>query len=168
MNEETLRSQLDTIRGEEPAPEVVERMRRQVHDAAKPRTGPSPAGDPVTLVDVERRSDGERRRPPTWPLVAAAVVLVGALLAVQAVTGDRSQTNVASTTEIQQVGDAWLRSIIDGDRAAFEALHAADVEVDDTLMGFSEDVDILTSARIAELYYDGFDALQADQLLIFA
>ncbi len=167
MNDETLRRQLRRIQGEEPTPEVVDRLRQRVSDASRVGAGSGASGEPatgnshVTVVDLDHRRSAARSRPSVWPMVAAAALLVGGLVALRGATINDSENGVASTTEIKQVGEAWLRSIIDGDRAAFEALHAADVEVDDTLMGFSEDTDILTSARITEQYNDGFDALQA-------
>ncbi len=167
MNEETLRRGLQRIQGEEPAPEVIDRLRQRVSAASQPIGSTSPDAGPVTdseqvtVLDLEHRPPSGRRRLSPWPVAAAAALLIGGLLSLRMMAGDDSETSVASTTEIRQIGNAWLQSIIDWDRAAFEALHADDVAVDDTLMGFSEDTDILTSARIAEIYDDGFDALQA-------
>lgn len=161
MNDDTLRRQLQRIQGDDPSPEFVDRVRLRLGEGPRPRAGLVLDGKDTTVVGLDRSPVIGRRSRLLWPLAAAAVLVVGALVALQVIVSDDAETDIAATSEIRLIGDAWLRSIINGDREAFVALHASDVEVDDTLMGFSEDSELLTSARIFELYYDGFDALQA-------
>ena len=75
--------------------------------------------------------------------------------------GGQSDVATSTSTEASRVGEAWLTAIAAGDRDAFATLHADDLVVDDTVIGFSEDVGILTPDRLSELYLDGFDSLQA-------
>lgn len=163
----TLRTQLRRIDGDGPSVEFTETLRRNLQDAA---AGSVPKQ--ATLIDLRPpapldAADGPTPashtpgRPGRWLLSAAAVLVVGALLALAATERPRGEVGVASTTPISQLGEAWLASIVEGDLETFASLHGPDLTVDDTLMGFSEDVDILTPARIGELYYGGFEALQA-------
>jgi hypothetical protein len=161
MNDETLRRQLLRIQGDEPSQEFLDGLRDRLDDGTQVEDGSLDDAGRVTVIDVEDRPQGGRRTRLLWPMVAAAVVIAGFLVALQVVIGEESDLETATSTVAHRVGDSWLQSIVEGDRATFRSLHADDVEVDDTLMGFSEDTGLLTAARIRELYYDGFDALQA-------
>ncbi len=151
MNDISLRRQLDRIDGDGPSPKFVGRLRDTLAGDAAER----PAA-----VSIERSAPRRRPLEPLALAAAAIVLVVGMIVAIQAVRDD-SAVAPASPAAAARIGDAWLRAIVDGNRDAFLALHGPDLEVDDTLMGFSEDVGILTDDRVGELYASGFDALQA-------
>ncbi len=165
MNDEALGRRLGQIPGEDPSPEYVDQLRRRLRQPTA-ETGPATAASPTappapTLIPLERRPTDRRRHWPVWPLAAAAALLVALVVVAQVRNNQTSDLATSPTTDARQVGERWLQSIVGNDREAFVDLHADDFVADDTLMGFSEDVALLTPTRITELYVDGFDALQA-------
>ncbi len=166
MNDEALRRQLRRVQGDEPSPEFVDGLRgRLLGEDSMSWTAPRTAEEDVTVIELDHdieRDSGQGRRPRVlWAVAAAAALLVGIPLLARAVTGGEPNLETATTSQAQRTGEAWLSSIVDDDRDAFTALHANGFEADDTLMGFAEDTGVLTPTRVAELYFDGFDALQA-------
>lgn len=83
--------------------------------------------------------------------------------------GDPTTTTELATTVVDStasealvVGNAWVASIVDNDRAAFEALHAPTIDTNDTLMAWTLLVlGGMSQETVADLYFDGFDAFQA-------
>lgn len=160
MNDDTLRRQLQQIQGEEPAPEFVDRLRSSLSGESSAGGGSAGNGGPVTMIGLQSPApETPRRFRPMWPLLAAAVVL-GAVLLTVAFPTDDVPVDTATTTEAVQTGEAWLESIVNNDREAFEMLHAAELESNDTLMAYSKDLGLLTPSTVSELYLDGFDAFQ--------
>ncbi|MEM9652912.1 MAG: hypothetical protein AAGA65_12500 [Actinomycetota bacterium] len=144
MNDDALGRELERIGGEGPSEEFVGSLRRRLAEREP--------------VDSDPTANGSRR-PTIWLLAAAAAVAL--LVAVAFRPGEDPALEVAATSEAQTVGDAWLAAIEEADRASFVALHASGFEADDTLMGYAKEIDVLTPARITDLYFDGFDAFQA-------
>lgn len=158
MNEQTLRRELQLIEGEGPSEDFIRELRATLDDERNQGTDRRFNRDPSTVVDIGRGEGFVERRFVLVRMAAAVALLIGAGALAVALTNQPSEVEVAGSVE--SIGDAWLRSIVDGDRATFVALHAEDFEADDTLMAFSQDVDLLTPPRITELYFDGFDAFQ--------
>ncbi|MGI9594560.1 MAG: hypothetical protein ACR2QK_00285 [Acidimicrobiales bacterium] len=167
MNDETLRQHLHHIQGEEPSQQFVDSLRRQVADQAGPSTGsptgsslpPDPADD-QTVIDFPAGAGPVGRPFRRSFLLVAAAILIGVVALIRVIPDDRPALETATTTEAHRVGEAWLQAIVTNDKQAFVALHAAEVDVDDTLMGYSRDAGILTPERVEELYRAGFDAFQ--------
>lgn len=158
MSDETLRRQLQNLEGETPSDDFVEALRLRIEEQAAQETTSTPDGG--TVIDFGKQGGSTPGRFGRVWLLAAAAALVGAMLLSQLLPDDGAPLETAATTEAREIGNAWLASIIDNDRASFVALHTDDLQTNDTLMAYSRDVDLLTSARIAELYFDGFDAFQ--------
>jgi hypothetical protein len=168
MNDDSLRQRLHRIQGGEPSPEFVEQLRRRLSEGEEPTSPVGPQNSSVdgdgTVIEIDlNHPPGAQRRPRGLWAAAAAVLVIGIPLMISAIagTGTDREVGTAATTEVHRVGEAWIRSVIDDDRAAFVALHAPGFESDDTLMGFSEDVGLLTPNRVSEIYFGGFDAFQA-------
>ncbi len=181
MNEQTLIDQLRTIEGEDPSPAFIDALRLRIddslhvdrpapsgHEVAPLDHGPvTTAGDEpsnnnaVTLIEIGRNNQaGEKSFGTTWPLVAAAALIIAVSVALL-LPNDDAPSDIAAASEARSVGDAWVMSIIGNDKDAFVELHDPEFETNDTLMAYSRDADLLTSARVSELYFDGFDAFQA-------
>ncbi len=158
MSDETLRRQLQNLEGEAPSDDFVEALRLRIQEQATQETTPGPAGS--TVIDFGKQGGSTPGRFGRVWLLAAAAALVGAMLLTQLLPDDGAPLETAATTEAREIGDAWLASIINNDRTSFVALHADDLRTNDTLMAYSQDVDLLTPARVAELYLDGFEAFQ--------
>lgn len=162
--DENLRRRLRRLGGDDPAPDYVDRLREQLTRTGVAESGstpPRPGEPPTPLLPDTAGPDGPPRVRRPVIVLAAAVLLVGAVLALRAVPGDTPAQQTAAASPELEIGEAWLRSIVEGDRDGFVALHVAEPEVNDTLLGFSRDAEILTEGRIGELYFAGFDAFQA-------
>ncbi len=178
MNDEGLREQLQTIRGEDPSDRFVNQLRSRIDgDPATPTVEPAERSEAtgeerpvaedrqVTVVDLRDSTEGGNAWLRPSLLTAAAVALLAVVLVPLLRQDDGPPLGTAGVSQSQQVGDAWLRSIIEDDRAAFVALHADGVSVNDTVMGYSSENGVLTPERVSELYFDGFDALQASLII---
>lgn len=161
MIDRTLERGLQRVQGEEPTAEFVDELRNHLAEIETTGAAARPGHEPVTVLGLRSRPTSDGRSRILVSAAAAILFAIGFGVTIRMVSRTDAEIGVSTATEAVQVGETWLQTIVDGDRESFLALHAVDLEVDDTLMGFSEDTGILTSARVSELYDDGFDALQA-------
>lgn len=166
MNDDDLRQQLGRIEGEAPSNDFVEGLRGRLtsNGSLLDSHSPDPSSRSAEFADIADVVPmiGTDRRPRRWPAwsLAAAVIVFGGVLLARNLPDDGAPLGTAATTNAGEIGEAWLDAIVENDRPGFVALHAEGLETDDTLMGYSSDVDVLTPARVADLYLDGFDAFQ--------
>lgn len=172
MSDDALRHRLQQIQGDEPDERFVDALRDRLLDEPEPAAGPilvpGPEPDqPATVIELGGRRQqpvdpteptGPRWSRAAWPLTAAAVLLFGGLVLAGVGGGGNDAAPLETASERQEVGESWVRSIVDGDRDAFVAVHHPDVTANDTLMAYSRDGGVLTPDRVAEFYFAGFDA----------
>ncbi len=191
MNDEEFRQKLREVDERSPSVDFVLKLRQVLEQEVRTMSELRLKEGQVTMIDVDDEQTPKTKLGPRGRLLAigfAATLLVVAILAVQATRGgDRvsieqtpataaeisttsipatSATIASSTSTIPQsdltaVGDAWVQSIVDNDRAKFVAMHSPDLQVDNTVIGWAGITGTLDGETIESLYFDGFDALQA-------
>lgn len=185
MSNDEFDQMIAELRGRSPSPDFVAELRRTLGDELTRTDGArSPADEEgeVTVIDIDDRPIETSRRPSRGRVLAAvaAAVALGFIVLLAAgrgpdttatdqdpaTEGDTSTTAPPTTGQVDRpdlvaIGEAWTRAIVEGDRQAFVALHGPDLLVDDTVIGWSAINGTLTDQAITELYFAGFDALQA-------